>query len=503
MSLSRKGTAPHLSEAESQLHATFIQMMVQHADMILDAKENATAYLAEARREMSERLYRHQSIGFIAGGNELAEEKRKLEISVLDALLAFINARKKQRNELPKLIEKDAAASLLSDALVAASRGGHLDITKELLARGAEVERSSVVYGMTPLAAASRSGHREVAEELLLRGATPRTAQQMAALGCNLELARALETTPRLLEEVRRDESHEPLLHTAAHGRIGTAELLLKRGVSVNLSASDSLTPLHVAALHGRMEMVAYLLANKADLHAHTRPLFLAGLHAGSHTPLHLALAQNHPEVFGQLCDAGASLDDRNFPFERMLGHALYRKQGRMVEVLVAKRCKGHWPALLQTALNGRESLHNPELILEALVRLGVDVPQALPEPPIHWAMSNGYQRLALLFIEGGADVRRVHDFGTPLARAAERGYDEIVRRLLEKKVDVDKGTTTGTTPLQFAAFYGQLKCVELLLKHGADSKCIDQTTRADLLASRNANRRAIGELLKKHGEGK
>src|SRR5262245_22795464 len=262
-------------------------------------------------------------------------------------LAAALQGRVKELQDL--LGESKASASLLSDALVAASRGGHLDIAKELMARGAVVERSSVAYGMTPLAAASLSGHREVAEELLRRGAMPRTAQQMAALGRDRELARALEANPRLLEEVRCDESHQPLLHTAAaHGRVETARLLLRRGVPVNLSASDSLTPLHVAALHGRKEMVAYLLANKADLHARTRRPFLAGLHANSHTPLHLALAQNHPEVFAQLCDAGASLDDRNFPFGLMLDHALYRKRGRMVEVLVARRGKDHWPALLK-----------------------------------------------------------------------------------------------------------------------------------------------------------
>jgi hypothetical protein len=78
-------------------------MMVQHADMLLDTKENSTAYLAEARRDMAERLHTHRSVGFIAGGDDLAEKKRELELGVLDALLAFINARKKQRDELPKL----------------------------------------------------------------------------------------------------------------------------------------------------------------------------------------------------------------------------------------------------------------------------------------------------------------------------------------------------------------------------------------------------------------
>src|SRR5262249_49923991 len=145
----------------------------------------------------------------------------------------------------------------------------------------------------------------------------------------------------------------------------------------------------------------------------------------------------------------------RNFPFDRMLNHVLYRGQARLVDVLVAKRGKERWPALLDRALNGPDLRHHPELVLEALVRLGVDVAKALPEPPIHWAIARDYRTLALMFIDRGADVRRVHDVGTPLARAAERGQDEIVARLLEMKADVDAGTTTGTTPLQFAVFDG------------------------------------------------
>lgn len=97
-----------LSRPESELCATFIQMMASHADMLLDAKKDATAYLDECRREMAERLYRHQSIGFIAGGNEFAEKKRELELGVLDAVLALVSARQRQRDELTKLMEKEA-----------------------------------------------------------------------------------------------------------------------------------------------------------------------------------------------------------------------------------------------------------------------------------------------------------------------------------------------------------------------------------------------------------
>jgi ankyrin repeat protein len=182
-----------------------------------------------------------------------------------------------------------------------------------------------------------------------------------------------------------------------------------------------------------------------------------------------------------------------------MLNHALYRGQARMVDVLVAGRSKNHWPALLDRALKGPDRMHHPELVLETLVRLGADVAKALPEPPIHWAIAHDYRKLALQFIDQGADVRRVHDSGTPLARAAERGQDEIVARLLEMKADVDVGTTTGTTPLQFAVFDGRLKTVELLLKHGADSRRINAATRAELAKSPDSNRRAIAEVLRRH----
>src|SRR5262249_23501512 len=214
--------------------------------------------------------------------------------------------------ELRSLLEgAKPSPDTLANALVGAARSGHVDVVKVLLARGADVKRSSTAYGMTALDAAVRNGHRQVAEELVRSGAKPATAEQMAALGLDRELAATIKLHPTAPESDKGDETRLPLLHTAAaHGRITTVAYLLKQGVSVNLVGPSGMTPLHVAAMHGRKDLVAYLLDRKAAIDPHSAVCFLAGLHAAAHTPLHLAVGRNHPEIVALLCERGASLDD-------------------------------------------------------------------------------------------------------------------------------------------------------------------------------------------------
>ncbi|XP_071541534.1 acyl-CoA-binding domain-containing protein 6 isoform X1 [Panulirus ornatus] len=57
----------------------------------------------------------------------------------------------------------------------------------------------------------------------------------------------------------------------------------------------------------------------------------------------------------------------------------------------------------------------------------------------------------------------------TLLHWAADRGYVDIAKYLLEKKINVNAQDVEGQTALHYAAFCGHLETIQVLLNHGAD----------------------------------
>mmetsp|Transcript_29971 Transcript_29971/g.47608 ORF Transcript_29971/g.47608 Transcript_29971/m.47608 type:complete len:4002 (-) Transcript_29971:1624-13629(-) len=84
------------------------------------------------------------------------------------------------------------------------------------------------------------------------------------------------------------------------------------------------------------------------------------------------------------------------------------------------------------------------------------------------WA---GRREAVLILLHSNADVDAVSHHGwTALTYASRAGEASTVEVLLEWGAQVNVvESTTGATPLMFAAFVGSLECVELLLDHGAD----------------------------------
>jgi ankyrin repeat protein len=58
----------------------------------------------------------------------------------------------------------------------------------------------------------------------------------------------------------------------------------------------------------------------------------------------------------------------------------------------------------------------------------------------------------------------------TPLHWAAWEGHGEACRALVSTcRANVDSRTSSGLTPLMYAAYYNELQCVEVLMELGAD----------------------------------
>jgi len=101
-----------------------------------------------------------------------------------------------------------------------------------------------------------------------------------------------------------------------------------------------------------------------------------------------------------------------------------------------------------------------------------------------------------------GAEVNRRNDYGaTPLIEASLRGYQAMVRALLEHGADVGAvDDVFGATALNFAALTGQEEVVEILLKFGADVNAKDFDGRTALFEAALGGRVTVAAKLLERG---
>ena len=154
-----------------------------------------------------------------------------------------------------------------------ASRTGSLNLLRQLVSTGQPIDVSDDTQ-RTPLHLASAGGHSDCVEYLI----------ELKA-----------DVTAR-----SRDNELTPL-HEAGSGE--AAELLLLARADVDAPDAWGMTPLHLAAEHGALDVVRCLLQYRADARR------ADGL---GRTPLHLAAARGRKAVVEELASHGADLDARD-----------------------------------------------------------------------------------------------------------------------------------------------------------------------------------------------
>jgi ankyrin repeat protein len=156
-----------------------------------------------------------------------------------------------------------------------ACKFGHIEVARQLVARGAKLETKNK-NGNTALNLASLSGHTAIIRLLLDAGAQLETKANMGAT---------------------------PLYSACQSGCLEAVRLLLESGAAVNARTSTGASSLMMASDKGHAPLVRELIARGADVNAETR---LGG------TALMAACGNGHVAAAMVLVDAGANMALRN-----------------------------------------------------------------------------------------------------------------------------------------------------------------------------------------------
>lgn len=319
-------------------------------------------------------------------------------------------------------IDVNAGNPIGATALMRATCGGHVEVIRVLLDRGASLTLQNS-FGHTAVTIAVSRSHKNHDG-----GPDPRPLEMLLAAGARYELREAVMMNDIALARARLDEGADPntgegtyegpLLKLAAEdGKSAIVDLLLDCGA--NLEATDDLgrRPLLSAASLGRTAVVRRLLDRGADIN---------GDDWSDQTALSEAAVHGQRDVVALLLSRGA---------ERRLLDAVALDDVELVEKFLLD---GGDPDHVYYSEVGRLAMYVVKLGNSRIVQLMLEHDASHyskwydDHPLLGEAARQGRLDIIKLLIERGADVSAVgRDGKTALALATEGGHAEVTAWLV------------------------------------------------------------------------
>ena len=361
-------------------------------------------------------------------------------------------------------------------ALSCASRVGMQDLVSRLIDEGALVNQNPDLVSrrehrkyMSPLTAAAASGHAVILQQLIAKGAEIETSTLLSATR-NVHG----QITELLLQGKAYDMEtiSEALISAVKGGHISITKLLLDHGADIEIYDRWHVRPLHTAAHNGNLEMLKLLLDRGADINS-------AGGDPGRRikgSAIQDAAYRGDIRMVQYLIERGAGIDMYGLGLPNALQNAASKGHITLIKFLLSAGAElesdgGHGTAL-QSAIAGDQ----PDIVL-LLLEHGANLDlvgegrdrktESLPSPLLHATME-GHMEIVKLLLEHGADVNAPSWYwgssNLPLHTAAGKGDIEILQMLLKHGANVDAQTEDGGSAIHLAARKGQHEALSLLL---------------------------------------
>ncbi len=391
-------------------------------------------------------------------------------------------------------------------ALSVAALWGHTDVVQTLIKAAAADEKRLDLEGA--LCSAVYVGNIDIIRQLLEAGAEVdcprmwcrnswRRFRRLAREETFISWYKA-ESRDRInfLRWVRREASYEetPLSLAIKTERWDIIDLLLDAGAEINLAAHGYDTPLGLAARIGDTELMQHLIDRGADINGAP----------DADTPLVSAAKDGCVESVRFLLDHGADVNAEARDYTPLIAGARYANEpfvpiARILLDAGADVNKATWKYTPLIAAVKAANRDDVRFLLEA----GADVNKAAEGyTPLIVAAISCNKDIVRLLLDAGADVNAKTEFYTPLIVAVESENIEIVRMLLEAGADVH-ATTKYHAPLVSAVEreeeVGGPELINLLLDAGADVNA-EADGKTALMVARSRGDLALAHFLRRAG---
>jgi ankyrin repeat protein len=326
-----------------------------------------------------------------------------------------------------------------------------------------------------------------------------------------------------------------PLHESAKNGWIEMIQMYFRYGMNIHQLDSGGCTPLFIAALYNRADIVRYLAGLGADVDLQTitenrilcivtslgyldvvRCLVQYGadpnkVDQNGDTPLHIASANGHLDIVKYLVEQKVCLDMRNTSDYTPFDYAVRYQDMKTITFLI-ENTEINASSLFQGFMYNLFHKGNLEVItylvrkgfvidltdytyllaavesdsiptVQYLLNQGMDIhnPDMNENNVIHTASGRGLLNMVMFLVGNGANIHsKGRNGSTPLYEAVSNCHFPVIQYLVEQGADVSaKDDLSGSTLLHLTSSYGDDSITRYLLKHDVDILCknaMDQT---------------------------
>ena len=400
----------------------------------------------------------------------------------------------------------------------------------------AEPDHSPLRYFPSPLYLGSYLGNSAIVKSLMKHGANTRVLKDAmysslftAASHGHTDVIKALVAKDSALLELGQPDT--PLIIASTLGYWKVVETLLKLGADPNSRGSSQWAPLVMASVYGHVKTMQSLLKNNANPNIPgpfegDTPLWFAAVRSGNIDCVGLLLEKgadpNHkliePPILIEVVNSAVEFEDKFKIFDILVSHAVpvqldnadaydgmtpLMHAAQKGDASIVKWLLEHGANINITDHKGRSAL-----MLAVSERYADTVRELLDwKPKLDIVNTSGDTILQTaihdvhifeMLLEAGANTEILdRDGSSVINRAAFEDRLEIVRLLVDRKVDITHRDRLGWSPLLDAVYSDNAEMTRILIEGGADVK--DTTQRGSSPLHLASNPEVLKTLLEFH----